>query len=288
MSDEENVRPTPPPPGTPGSPQGTPPSSPPGPPASSPPPPVPPGVTPGTPPPPSTPPPAPPSYGGGQGDTPPPLAASGFPWEQRGTLGFGRALVETIKQMISQPRVAFDSATRTGDYVSPLLWLIIIGIFSGIVQWLWSLAFLGPMMAMMPPDVQDQMAEFMALSLGGGLLNVIYVPLATIVGIFIWTIILHVCLLIVGGLSKSKSGFEGTFRAASYAQTAQIAQIVPVLGSLVAAVWNIVLVVIGCMSLHETTTGKAVVAVLIPFILCCTCAAIGVMMMGMLGAIAGN
>lgn len=282
MSDQENVRPTPPPAGTPGSPQGTPPPA--GPPASSTPPAPPAGTPPASSPPPAGTPPAPPYGGEPPGGAPPPPSGTAFPWEQRATLGFGTAVVETIRQMISQPRVAFDSATRTGDYISPLLWIILIGLFSGLLQWMWSMFFLAPLAAMMP----EEMAPMMVAVTGGGFVNLIYMPLATIVGIFIASVILHACLLIVGGLTNSKSGFEGTFRVSSYAATSQVAQIIPIVGSLIALVWNIVLLVIGFSSLHETTSGKAIAAVLVPILLCCVCTAVGFAMLGFLGAVAGT
>jgi len=50
-------------------------------------------------------------------------------------------------------------------------------------------------------------------------------------------------------------------------------------------IWKLALVVIGAVALHKTTTGKAVVAVLIPLALCCICAAVA--MMVVFGAIAG-
>lgn len=217
----------------------------------------------GTPPP--SPPPQPPS------GSPPPTREP-LPWEVRGTLGFGKALLESVRLFVTAPREAFDRARRKGDVGSPLLWLVIIGVFNGILQWIWSMAFTAPYLAFMPESVRDEIGPFLvAMTAGGGLLNLIYVPVVTLIGVSIAALILHVCLLLVGGLSSSEAGFEGTFRASSYAYVAQIAQIVPVFGALVALVWNVVLVVIGVTSLHRTSTGKAVVAVLIPTLLCCVC-----------------
>jgi hypothetical protein len=50
----------------------------------------------------------------------------------------------------------------------------------------------------------------------------------------------------------------------SYANVAQLVGWVPVLGPLVAAVASVVLSVIGVREVHETTTGKAALVVLIP------------------------
>ena len=44
---------------------------------------------------------------------------------------------------------------------------------------------------------------------------------------------------------------------------------VPICGGFAAGVWNIVLECIGLARAHETDTGKAVTAVLLPVIVCC-------------------
>jgi hypothetical protein len=45
-------------------------------------------------------------------------------------------------------------------------------------------------------------------------------------------------------------------------------------------VWALVLYVMGIERLHRTTQGKAIAAVLIPVVLCCGCALIGIVLGG--------
>ncbi len=45
----------------------------------------------------------------------------------------------------------------------------------------------------------------------------------------------------------------------------------PFVGGLVASIWNLVLEVVGFAAVHRTSQGRALVAVLIPIILCCLC-----------------
>jgi hypothetical protein len=56
--------------------------------------------------------------------------------------------------------------------------------------------------------------------------------------------------------------------------------IVPVCGSLIVGIWGLVLYCIGLARTHETDTGRAVLAVLLPLILCCG----GLFLLIMLGA----
>jgi hypothetical protein len=234
------------------------------------------------PPPQSPPPPPPPPSGPPTGYEPPaggepPAAAPGLPWENRAQAGFGPALVQSVQLFVTRPRQAFDSARRKGDYGSPLLWIVIFGAIAGLIQWLYGMMFLGPTLAMMPPELREQLGPMIgAGTMAGGVLNVVYYPCAGVIGAFIWGAILHLCFMVAGGSSQSDSGFEGTFRAASYSQLSSIAQIVPILGSLIAVIWSLVLLVIGMSSMHRISTGKAVIVVLIPAFLCCACVSIAI------------
>jgi hypothetical protein len=73
--------------------------------------------------------------------------------------------------------------------------------------------------------------------------------------------------MIVGGARKP---FETTFRVVCFSSgSTYLLSIIPICGGMVACVWNIVLQCIGLARAHETDTGKAVIAVLLPIIVCC-------------------
>jgi hypothetical protein len=226
-------------------------------------------------------PPAPPSYGG----PPPPPPAAKLPWEDRATIGFGAGLMQTIKVFFTAPRAAFDSAARKGDYASPVLWTIVIMIIALIIQFIYSIMLVGPMTAIitsiLPPEAQTEFLATMAASTGFSMvMNALMIPIfavLAVIGAFIMAAIYHVCLMMAGG-SQSDAGFEGTFRAMSYSYSAQVAGIVPIVGSLIALIWGIVLMVIGMSSIHRLSTGKAVIVVLIPAFLCCACLSVGIAM----------
>ena len=83
---------------------------------------------------------------------------------------------------------------------------------------------------------------------------------------FVLAGILHVCLMMVKG---TKAGFEGTFRVVAYGYSANIFMVIPFCGGILAAVWAVVLSIIGLREAHETTGGKAAFAVFLPVIVCC-------------------
>jgi hypothetical protein len=102
-------------------------------------------------------------------------------------------------------------------------------------------------------------------------------PVLVIVFMFIASGILHLCLMIVGGARKP---FETTFRVVCFSSgSTSLLSMIPFCGGLISGVWNIVLEIIGVARAHEIDTGKAVLAVLLPIIVCCG----GLILLGILG-----
>ncbi|MFH1230655.1 MAG: YIP1 family protein [Planctomycetota bacterium] len=85
---------------------------------------------------------------------------------------------------------------------------------------------------------------------------------------FIYSGILHLCLMILGG---NKKGFEATFRSIAYSVSPWVFAIVPFCGGVVGYFWAIVTVIIGLKQTHQIPTWKAIVAYFLPMIFCCVC-----------------
>jgi hypothetical protein len=222
---------------------------------------------PGAVPPPPPPPPQPPYL-------PPPAAAGGLPWEAQ-AIG-PEPFFETAKLFITAPVEAWRLTRETGDYMRPLLFGVIVGWVGLVFRAVWGTFFGAGLMRMIP-------AQYAGLTrFGGGSLvgQVMLGPLIVACGLFIGAAILHVSFMIVGALSSSRSQFEGTFRLVCYASVANVANVVPLLGGLVAGVWTAYLVVVGAQQLHKATQGKALAGVLLPVVLCCVCAGLGIAFAG--------
>lgn len=190
------------------------------------------------------------------------VPATGLPWERREELGFVPAFVETLKLVLLNPAVAFAAMKKEGGLSDPLLYGVIGGSIGFIISLLWNILF-GSIGAF-----TDRNPIAGAIGAGVGMvICIILAPLFIAVCLFIGSGILHLCLMLVGGANRS---FETTFRVVSYTvgSTNPIA-IIPFCGGVVAAIWNIVLECIGLAKAHEITTGKAVIAVLLPVIVCC-------------------
>jgi hypothetical protein len=200
-------------------------------------------------------------------------ARSGLPWDDRQQRGILRALFDTMIMVLTRPAEAFTAMKREGGFGDPLLYAI-IGSSVGYVAYfiynvlLSSVRLLGthenPVMHMM----------------GGGIRSlflIICVPVLVAIGAFIASGILHLCLMIVGG---AKQSFETTFRVVCFGGgSADPILIIPICGGLIGGIWKIVLYCIGLARGHETDTGRAVLAVVLPLIICCG-GAIALMMVG--------
>jgi len=200
-------------------------------------------------------------------------SGGGLPWEHRQELGFLKAYFDTVILVLTKPAEAFALMKTEGDMMGPMLFALIGGCAGIIVSVLMQLAlhsigFMG-----------NRQSAMFGMGVVGiwSLAYIILAPVMVVVGIFIISGILHLCLMIVGGAKKS---FETTFRVVCFSSgSTYLLSMIPFCGGVIAGVWNIVVEIIGLARAHETDTGKAVMAVLLPIIVCCG----GFMLLGILG-----
>jgi hypothetical protein len=201
----------------------------------------------------------------------------GLPWDHRQEKGLFSAFIETLQMVLTRPSDAFTAMKREGGFGEPLLYAIIGGTVGLVVYFLYRFAFHWVWTFSSRPDL---FAHFFG---GIGLiLLLILAPVMIVISVFINSAILHVCLMIVGG---AKQSFETTFRVVCFSGgSVQPLMIIPVCGIFIAGAWDIVLRCIGLARAHETDTGRAVLAVLLPLIVCCGGGLLIAMMFGALGA----
>jgi len=200
-------------------------------------------------------------------------ARGGLPWEHREQLGIFKAYFDTVVLVLTKPAEAFALMKTEGDLMGPMLFALIGGCAGMIVSFLFQLAL----------QSAGFMADRQTAAFGMGVVGIwavgyiLLIPVIVIVGMFIGSGILHLCLMIVGGARKP---FETTFRVVCFASgSTYLLSMIPVCGGLITVVWNIVLECIGLARAHEIDTGKAVMAVLLPVVVCC----VGAILLGILG-----
>ena len=212
---------------------------------------------------------------------PPPDTTLVIPWEDP-NYSFFDGLFETVKLLALNPGEAFRRMPVTGGIGRPLFYAIAVGWVSIAIAVFWNVLFQGMWLPFMESmDDVAGMGAMYGLTIGWGLLMVVLAPLFVVIGVFIAAAILHLMLMIVGGAS---GGFEATVRVVCYTYTAQLAGIIPFCGSIITLVWTVILYVTGFSTAHRTTQARALIAVLLPLVLCCV---MGVVLLVIVGGIAG-
>lgn len=216
---------------------------------------------------------------------PPPETSPVIPWEDPNR-SFFDGLFETVKLLALSPTEAFRRMPVTGGIGRPLFFAIAVGWVSIAFAVFWNVLLQGMWMPFLE-SAEDLagLGAMYGLTVGWGLMMIVLAPLFVIIGVFIAALILHLMLMIVGGASN---GFEATVRVVCYTQTAQLAGIIPFCGGIITLVWTVVLYVIGFSIAHRTTQGKAIVAVLLPLVLCCVMGVVFALVAGGLAAVAAN
>lgn len=203
---------------------------------------------------------------------------SGLPWDERSSRGFLNAFVETMKLVLTQPAAAFAAMRREGGFGEPLIY----SVTGGSVGLLFYFAYQFFLTSLGTIGHRGNPLTHMVGTGIGAVFMIICIPLFIVLGAFIGSAILHVCLMIVGG---AKRPFETTFRVVCFTGgSVGPIMVVPFCGGLIAGIWKLVLYCIGLARAHETDTGRAVLAVLLPLIVCCGGGLIIGMMFGALGA----
>jgi hypothetical protein len=210
----------------------------------------------------------------------PPGPAAGLPWEEPSArLG---SFFPTAMRFITSPIAAFTKMSLTVDLVRPIAYFVAFVLLAVPIGQLWRYIFWTRATSgldLIPPDVMSQ-APWLQVLLGRPTVLVvvglmIIAPLLNLITLFIWSGIVHLFLMMVGG---APNGFATTLRVTCYSQTAGIAVLVPVAGGLIQPLWFLILQIIGLSQAHRVSGGKAAFAVILPLVVCCGCVVgVGVM-----------
>ena len=187
------------------------------------------------------------------------------PWESGE--GFIGAFFQTTREVLFSPTQFFKKVSATRGYWAPLIYGVICGVIGGcgaiLWQWLFASQFLPVQISSMIPFLSFFLTIFL-----------IALPFVIAFSLLIGSAITHLCLMIVGG---NKKGFESTFRALSYSYSGNLFGVIPFIGSTIGGIYSLILIIFGVRECHGISTGKAVLAVLLPLIV--------IFGLGILGAI---
>lgn len=186
--------------------------------------------------------------------------------------------LSTALLFLKNPTEAYARMPVHAQVVRPVIYGLLFGWLGAVFAQVYRVALGNPLLRMLPPDmVPPQLQQQMATPPLAIAIALLLAPAIILVFMMIWSGVLHVMLLMLGGAG---AGFAATLRVVCYAATANVFQLIPICGGLLGALWNLVLQVVGLAAAHKTSTVKAALAVLIPLLLCCICVATMVAVFG--------
>jgi hypothetical protein len=195
---------------------------------------------------------------------------------------------ERIKGFLFSPSDTFD-ASKEDTLGDPLKYFIVIlaiyAVLSAIIA------------AVASSLIAEKLGMFGALLLAamGPLITVVFFIWAFvsgIIGIWIGGLWTHIWVYIVGG----RKGIEQTLKAVMYGATPSyllgwilsvyniapsfLLGLIPIVVGIIAGIWALIVGIIGIRQLHELSTGKAVLAVILAIIIPIVVIAIALMLLG--------
>ncbi|MBP2146217.1 hypothetical protein J2129_001671 [Methanofollis sp. W23] len=165
-------------------------------------------------------------------------------------------IIEQVRGFILDPVETFRNAR--GDELGEAIkyYAVILAIYAGLTG-LMTMGGFGVYL-----DTSGFLDTFGSVGIGTAIGVILATFVGEIIGLLVVTLIIHVLVaLFIGG-----NGIEATAKALAYASTpSMLFGWIPFIGPL-AFVWTVILSVIGIREFHETTTGRAAVAVVLPVV----------------------
>ena len=165
--------------------------------------------------------------------------------------------MEVVRRVALQPTTFFADLPRQGSFLGPLVFaLICIEISAVLVGLLTFIDVPGGVTWLLGARGNQGFLAFV-----GGL---IVAPIAGTVGVFLTALVTHLLVILVVG--SGHSGFGATFRIISYSSVTSLLGWIPFIGWIF-SLYRLYLATVGIREMHSTTTGRALVVVLLPAVL---------------------
>lgn len=181
--------------------------------------------------------------------------------------GFLDEFMIRVKQVLLTPRIFFSKPATGEPFFHPYLFALICYSVGGIFTVAYNIVFQRTLIDAMDAmnvglfsslNMESLMSNPGEMFLQGALL----MPLQAMMSLFFVSGIVHLFLLLFG---RSKLNFAGTIRVVAFSNVTHLFQVVPLLGGLVAFVWQLWIVIIGTGRTHGISTNRAALAVMLPF-----------------------
>jgi hypothetical protein len=167
------------------------------------------------------------------------------------------SFVDVVRGIVFQPQAFFAGLPRQGSLLSPLVFALVCTEISVLLVGL--LTFL---------DVPGGITWLFGARGNQGFLaflgGLVIAPIAGAVGVFLTALVTHLLVILVVG--SGHSGFGATFRIVAYSSVTSLVGWIPFIGWIF-SLYRLYLATVGIREMHATTTGKALLVVVLPAIL---------------------
>lgn len=174
-------------------------------------------------------------------------------WDHYAGRRWLQAYAETVKKSLLKPTEFYSKLPPHGGFTRAFLYgAISIG----------AAATLNKLLSMILGSGDTDLATELLLLV----LTIVLACMIAPLGMYLVAGVTHLCLMLVGGANE---GYEATFRVVAYSQGTALLGIIPILGRIAGAIWQVCLLVVGLREVHGASTGEALAAVLIPYAFFC-------------------
>jgi len=156
---------------------------------------------------------------------------------------------------IFSPSRFFREMPPAGAKWAALLYAAVVGTLSWVVVILWKSAFGMPILLEHGDRLPAMTGAFLYATL-------VFVPVFVVLSTIFQSAVLHVSLTLLNG---ARENYEATLKAVAYAASASLFMVFPFVGWPLTVVWRVVLLVVGLREVHRISTGRALLALLLPF-----------------------
>ncbi len=154
------------------------------------------------------------------------------------------AIPQTAINVITKPADFFKSMPKTGGFLEPLVFAVIMGLIAGIIQAILSFIGLGP-------------AGSYGAGMAAGFGAIIFMPIAVAIGSFIGAAILFV----IWKLMSSQEDYETAYRCGAYlmalAPITTLINIIPYAGAIISLAICVFYLVMASVYVHKIPAQKA-------------------------------
>ncbi|MBX9743512.1 MAG: YIP1 family protein [Chthoniobacterales bacterium] len=191
-------------------------------------------------------------------DSPLPPLLVPLPWEELGTRNFFSAFFNTLRAVLFSPKITFSRLDTKGGFIAPLLFYVLTAstIFTA------TLLMLLPQVLKNPSTFSPQLATLSQKSIIIGFVGLLVLaPFIFIAGVFLSSSIAHLSLKILG---VARRPFRATLRIVCYSfGSTACFQLIPFVGSILGAVWGLVLYSIGLKEVYTLSKWRTFFVILL-------------------------